>query len=59
MTYSILQDQVILSGGYCVKYGGIYDEGDLVLCYSFGDINKEPIIKFEAKYVVLGQEAYQ
>ena len=59
MTYSISQDQTIFTGGYCVKYGGIYDEGDLVICYSSGDETKEPKMMFEAKYVVLGQEAYQ
>ena len=59
MTYSILQDQLIYTGEYCVKYGGIYDQYDLVICYSPGDINKEPLMKFEAKYVVLGSQAYQ
>lgn len=37
---------------------GEYDEGDLIVVYRADDPTKEPYSKFEAKYVVYGNEAY-
>ena len=57
MEYEILKDTVV-DGIYGVLEGATYSEYDLVVCYLL-EVPEVPYCKFEAKYIVLGPQAYE
>ena len=57
MEYEILKDTVV-DGIYGVLEGGTYSQYDLVGCYLL-EVPEEPYCKFEARYIVLGPQAYE
>jgi hypothetical protein len=57
MEYEILKDTVV-DGIYGVLDGGTYSQYDLVVCYLL-EIPYVPYCKFEARYIVLGSQAYE